>query len=104
MRYVPDYDGLGDVLRSPEMYAALEEAAHRVIQAAQGIAPVGEPPDDPHPGRYRDSFETERALTTGTWRYGGARAKVRVVANVPYAARVELKHKVLSRAMDIAKE
>ena len=99
MRYVPDHHGLGEVLLSPEMYAALEAAGERAANFARANAPVGQPPDDPHPGRYRASIRVERATS-----FKGKRAAVHVIADVPYAQRLETQYHVLSRALDAAKE
>jgi len=52
-RYRLDYGGLGSVLRSGEMRAALEPHAEAILEKAKANAPRG---DDPRHGHYADHF------------------------------------------------
>lgn len=96
------YDDFGELLRGAEMKAYLEQKAEDVAKAARQLAPVGTPPEDTHPGLYRDSFEVDSGLEP-------SRAFGRVTNTAPYAAAVEYgngriqAHHVLSRALDIAR-
>ena len=105
-----DYRGIGELLKSPEMQAAMHAKAERVAEAARATAPVGDAITDKHPGEYRDGFE----VSSGTNR---TRAYGRVENNVGHAAAVEFgngrtqpanrarktinAHYTLTRALDV---
>lgn len=55
-RYEPDYAGVGALMRGPEMQGAMADAAADVMRRAEDMAPVGHPPQDPHPGMFRSGF------------------------------------------------
>lgn len=106
MRWRWNYDGFGELLCGPEMQGLMEDRIEKVAAAARAIAPVGLPPD-PHPGLYRDSFETE----TGVMKtLTGRRAYGRLTNTAPYAAAVEWgnsrvpAHHVMARALDHLRE
>lgn len=94
--YQPSYTGLRDWLTGPEARALCTLAAEYGVEYAQSIAPVGQPPDDAHPGLYRDSIHVVQAGLGGRKR---DRVQVDVVADVPYAAVVEVQagHHVLAQ-------
>lgn len=50
------YTGIGAMLKSPEMQAAMRQLAEKVKARAEANAPVGDPAEDPHAGRYKSSF------------------------------------------------
>lgn len=56
VRYEPDRDGIGELMRGLEMQDAMREAAADILERAEATAPVGTPPGDPHPGMYRSGF------------------------------------------------
>jgi hypothetical protein len=102
-RYVPDYNGLNPWLVGPEARALCTAAAEEAAVFARSIAPVGTPPDDEHPGRYRDSIHVDAtpAVIPARGRFA-ARAAVAVVAEAPYSTVIEVQrgHHVLKRAAE----
>lgn len=85
-RFTMYRSGVGELLRSEMVEAELKRRGELIKAAAVATAPVGIPPDDKHPGLYRDSFHV---LST---RQGGRRrdrAVVTVINPVPYARWVE---------------
>lgn len=107
MRWRWNYEEMGDLLCGPEMQALMGDRIDKAAAHARAIAPVGDPASDPHPGLYRDSFETsvsvERTLS-------GRRAVGRLRNNATYAAAVEYgngkvkAHHVLGRSIDLMRE
>lgn len=78
--------GVGELLRSPGLEAALLLVAEAIKAEAEAIAPVGQPPEDRHPGLYKRSFLVTSKVTNKR----GGRRVVAYVRNVaPHAARVE---------------
>lgn len=79
-----NYDGIGDMLRSPGMQAAMLARAEVVMARAIAIAP--EDPHSRHRGRYKASFGTDSGI-----RHTGAtsRAYGRVYNSAPEALAVE---------------
>lgn len=101
------YQGIGDMLRSEFMRVEMERRANRIRDAAVAEAPVGTPPDDTHPGRYKASFRVESG-TRGGWKHD--RAYAEVVNDAPEAfyieygsSKITARH-VLAHAMDAAKD
>lgn len=47
---------LAELARLAELEEARRKVAEKVAETAQDIAPVGGGPDDPHPGRFKDSI------------------------------------------------
>lgn len=92
-RYQPDYKGLHPWLLSGEAHALCVRAAEEVAVYARSIAPVGSPPDDEHPGRYRDSIhvDTTPRVIPARGRFA-ARTCAAVVADVEWAATVEVQY------------
>ena len=99
--YDPDFNGLRGWLIGDEARALCTEAAEAAAQFARSIAPVGHE-NDPHPGAYRDSIHVQQAGLGGPKE---DRVRVDVVADVPYAAVVEVQdgHHTLAKALDAIK-
>lgn len=87
MVFVPNFEGMADLLRSDGVLEEMERRAEDVLGAADDFAPDVT-------GRYRRSLEVES--------YVANRATARVVADVPYALSVEFDHRPLGRALDAA--
>jgi hypothetical protein len=108
-KFDPSYEGLGELLRGPEMQAEMKRRAYRAVIAAAADAPVG-PPSDPHRGEYRDSFHVEAGVMTDV--KGERRAYGKVSNSSPHAVAVEYgkggrskgptssAHHTLGRALD----
>lgn len=85
-RFRPSRRGIGELLRSPGTRMAVLRVAVAIEAEAIATAPVGTPPDDPHPGLYKRSF----SITSRVTRTRGGRRVVAYVRNMaPHAARVE---------------
>jgi hypothetical protein len=80
--WVTDHAGMRAMLKSAAIEAVLSRAANNIAGFARSIAPVGSPPDDEHPGLYRDSFSVEPHSRPD-------RAEVDVINSAPYAAFIE---------------
>jgi len=65
----------------------IEAAARQIVRDAQSAAPVGTPPDDPHPGRLRDSIHALE-IDGEWWVVADARAGA-AEQGAPYAHMVE---------------
>lgn len=89
-------DAVRRLLSTPETRLMLGRKANRVAAAARSQAPVGNAEKQT---RLRDSHEVRFEPATGT-----NRARYRVVANKPYAARVASRNNWLARALSAAKE
>lgn len=106
--FKPNRAGIGAMLRGPELQGLMREKAEKIAAAARSMAPVGKPPEDKHPGMYRDSFEVSSGVTTDV--QGNQRAYGRVTNTAPHAAAVEWGNSrspaqhVLGRAMDFGRE
>jgi hypothetical protein len=61
------YEGIGEMLRMPEILANLRERMQRAKDLAEERSPVGDPRRDPHAGQYKESWYIEETL------HGGAR-------------------------------
>lgn len=79
------YSGIGEMLRSPEMQAAMRQFGEKVKARAEANAPVGDPSEDPHAGRYKASFY----VTTGVQHRKTSRAYAEVGNTAPEALTVE---------------
>lgn len=88
VRYDPSYTGLRGFLVSAEARELCTQAAEWGADFARAIAPEGEPPDDRHPGAYRDSIHVADSGELGG--KNGDRVRVDIVADVPYAAVLEV--------------
>lgn len=101
----PSYAGLGELLVSPEMQAAMHEFAKKGKDAAVATSPVG-PPSDPHRGEYRDAWETDSGIQDGPTRraYGEVSNPVDYAASIEFGnGRMEGQY-VLTRAIDMMRE
>jgi hypothetical protein len=90
IEYQPSFTGLRGWLVGDEARTLCTLAAEYGVEYARSIAPVGQPPDDGHPGLYRDSIHVVQAGLGGLRR---DRVQVDVVADVGYAAVVEVQAK-----------
>lgn len=101
--YKPDRAGMDPWFVSPEAHALCLPTARAAADYAKTIAPVGQPPDDKHPGFYRDSIHVDRTPRVIPRRgQFSARVSVTVVADAPYSAVIEVQrgHHVLKRAAE----
>lgn len=88
--YNPDHRGMEQFLNSMGMVRLVEDVAERIRDRAIVIAPVGDPRDDEHSGRYKASFHIR------SHRFGGAtsdRAEAIVYNDSPEAFEVEFGHR-----------
>ena len=74
VRYEGDYQGIGQLMRSDEMAAAMAAAAAPALDYAKAISPVGR--DDPHRGEYRENWHMDTLNAGGP---DGRRAEARLV-------------------------
>lgn len=97
--YRPSFTGLRGWFIGDEARALCTEAAEWGAQYARSIAPVGRPPEDRHPGAYRDSI---RVVQAGLGGPRHDRVRVDIVADVPYAAFLEVQagHHTLATTVD----
>jgi len=79
------YTGIGQMLRSPDMQAAMRRLAEKVKARAEANAPVGDPSEDPHAGRYKSSFY----ISTGVQHRKTSRAYAEIGNTAPEALTVE---------------
>lgn len=88
--YNPDHEGMRRFLNSEMMQHLVHEVGTRIRDRAIAIAPVGDPLEDEHVGRYKASFIIE------THTHGGAtndRAECIVKNFSPEAKFVEYGHR-----------
>ena len=86
VRYEPDHEGVGMLMKSGEMQEMLRVVAERGAEYARSIAPVGKPPGDPHPGEYLASFRVETTPDAPSWH---DRAAALLINDSPHAVYVE---------------
>ena len=109
-RFNPSYTGLGELLVSPEMVAAMRAKADKIKAAAEVTSPVG-PLTDAERAHYRDSWSVDAGVRGEPSR----RAYARVENSSDHAAAVEFgngrtrrktiePHYTLTRAVDAARE
>ncbi|WP_043468975.1 HK97 gp10 family phage protein [Kitasatospora sp. MBT66] len=108
--YTGRYTGIGRLLQSPGMQRATAKAARRIQQAAEELAPVGDPAVDPHPGQYRNAFKIVPLVKNVPFQgKPRLRSGSRLINTAPHALHVEFgtdkvpKYAVLRRALDAAK-
>lgn len=96
----PDHHGIGELMRSPEMHAAVTDAAHDAIGYARSISPDA----PPYGEGYVDSFGVDGGHTE---KIAGTRRAVAYLYNdADHAIIVEVGtdqqagHRVLSRVID----
>ena len=91
IRYVRDMGGLRKLMTSQEMKDFLVRRAEAGAEYARGIAPR-------ESGTYAGSIKVTSVRRGGPRRN---RAEARVTATVPYGNDVEVRHRVLGRAVDV---
>ena len=85
-RFKLDKSGVGQLLKSDRMEAAMLARAERIAARARQIAPVGHGSGDRHPGEYKES------VTTSSTKDGGRRkdrAAASATAEAPHSRFVE---------------
>lgn len=94
VRYKPDIEGTGRLMKSPEMQLVLRSAAEKGKAFAMSIAPV-------ETGEYESRFRVETSAHGGTGA-GGDRAVAYLINDSPHAAYVEWQdsHHTLAKAAD----
>lgn len=85
-RFTLDKGGMGELLKSPQMLAAMVTRAKRGAARAREIAPVGKGAGEETAGRYKGSIKVSSTTQGGVKR---DRATAAVTADVPYARFVE---------------
>lgn len=87
--YNPDHTGMAEFLQSGMMQRMVGEVADKIRDRAMAMAPVGNPIDDEHPGRYKASFHVLVHARGGAT---GDRAEAIVYNDSPEAIWVEFGH------------
>ena len=106
----PNYDGIGKLLASEEMRAAMHEKAGHVADAARAISPIG-----PLTDREKEHYIEAWTVASGVRDEPTRRAYGRVMNDSDHAAAIEYgngrtspktidAHHVLTRALDAARE
>lgn len=88
--YDPDHHGIAEFLNSSGMLNLVEQVAGQIRDRAIATAPIGDPRDDEHSGRYKASFHIR------SHHHGGAtndRAEAIVYNDAPEALEVEFGHR-----------
>jgi hypothetical protein len=103
--YEGSYAGLGEMIRSGFMEAEMRARAERVAALARAIAPVYKGPDDPHRGRYKESFVVS-STSRGGWRKNRAAGIVTSTdpdaLEIEFGTSKELGHHTLRKALAAA--
>lgn len=90
MTYTPNEVGMREFLNSEMLLRVVENTGREIMERAIVMAPVGDPAEDEHPGRYKASFH----MRSG--RFGGAtgdRVEAIVYNDSPEAVQVEYGHR-----------
>lgn len=82
-RFKASRRGIGQLLRSDMMEREMLRRANLIRDIAEGLAPVGTPPGDPHPGLYKG------AVVVASRKRGGRRRDraAATVTNIAWYAR-----------------
>jgi hypothetical protein len=102
-----DHAGVGELLRSGDMEAEMRRRAEKAMSFAVAIAPVGDPKNDQHAGRYAASFRVSSSRHGGM---KGDRAAAELVNDSPEAYMVEYgnrnvkKHRILAKSIDAMRD
>lgn len=88
-QYRPDRQGMKRLMQSPEIAELCKKAAENAVSYAQGIAPRDT-------GNYANSFDVETRIV-------GDRQTAVLYNTAKYATVLEVKHRILGRAVDHAK-
>ncbi|MET7939633.1 hypothetical protein [Streptomyces sp. NPDC005302] len=109
-KYTGRYSGIGSMLSRPWLQRACRNAAVEMKAIAEAGSPVGDPKSDPHPGRYKASFDVVPVFKNVPFRgKPRLRASARLVNTSPEASIVEHgngrtpRYAVLSKAIDTMK-
>jgi hypothetical protein len=78
-KYTGRYTGMASMLRQPWMIRAVTTPAHKGLEIARNLSPVGKPGEDPHPGAYRSAWKVTYGLKNKPFR---GRAALRQVATL----------------------
>ncbi|MFE5332951.1 hypothetical protein ACFRCG_41865 [Embleya sp. NPDC056575] len=85
--------GISALLASPQMIAGIRLITETHLKpTAESIAPIGTPPDDPHPTLYQRSFRVvDRSHWVTRTRYYGSqpRAQISLINTAPHALGIE---------------
>ncbi len=85
-----NYAGVGEWMRTDAALAAgVAARAELALAFAKSIAPVGTPPEDEHPGQFRDSLEVRGPYLQGD------RLGYELGSDVEYGKAVEARHHVI---------
>jgi hypothetical protein len=90
MSYNPDHEGMRQFLNSDMMLLLVTSVADQIRARAMASAPVGDPREDEHPGRYAASFHVSSHIHGGAT---GDRAEAIVSNTAPEAVWVEFGHR-----------
>lgn len=97
-KYTGRYSGIGSMLSRPWLQKSCRDAAVKLKLAAEAIAPVGDPTEDNHPGRYKASFDVVPLVKNVPFRgKPRMRASAQVINTAPYAHILEYGNGVTPR-------
>ncbi|MEU0858416.1 hypothetical protein ABZ352_23700 [Streptomyces griseofuscus] len=106
-KYTGRYSGIGKLLQRPGVQRACRDAAVKIKALAEARAPVGNPQNDPHAGRYAASFDVVPIFKNVPFRgRPRMRAGARLINTAPEARIVEYgigstpRYAVLSKSLD----
>jgi hypothetical protein len=88
--YTPSEIGMREFLNSEILMRVVDRVGEGIMVRAIAMAPVGDPSEDEHPGRYKASFRMR------SHRFGGAtndRVEAIVYNDSPEAVQVEFGHR-----------
>lgn len=88
--YNPDHTGMGLLLESAMLMRVVERVAEGIMAHAIATAPVGDPSEDEHAGRYKASFHIRTHVNGGAT---GDRVEAIVYNDSPEAVAVEYGHR-----------
>ena len=103
-RFDASFEGIGEMLCSPEMQAEMRRRAEKVKAAAEAAAPF-----DPHSKdgtHYKDSFSVDSGVREGKTRraFGRATNDDPAAFYIEYGTSDTPRHRTLGRALDHAKD
>ena len=99
------YEGIGQMLKSPEMQAAMHALAEKVAARAEAIAPFD--PHDPDGEHYKDAFEVSSGVRHGSKTeraYGRVTNTDKAAVFVEFGTKNNPRHRTLGRALDALRE
>ncbi|WP_425837326.1 HK97 gp10 family phage protein [Streptomyces fractus] len=97
-KYHGRYSGIGTMLSRPWLQKPCKDAAVRLKAAAEAHAPVGDPVEDNHSGRYKASFDVVPVVKNVPFRgKPRMRAGARLINTAPYAHILEYGNGVTPR-------